>query len=106
MKSILLTRPLSDSLDTRNALKKNMGTKYGIRQVLHLKFYPLFCLDDHHKNNYGIWVLSKHNPESEGEIYNNIYNIIRRSKKLFAVSLFNYLVVPFNTGSSKKMDGI
>ncbi|MGL9732651.1 MAG: ribonuclease J [Wolbachia sp.] len=33
-------------------------------------------------------ILSKHNPESEGEIYNNIYNIIRRSKKLVAVSLF------------------
>ncbi|OWZ25357.1 ribonuclease J [Wolbachia endosymbiont of Wuchereria bancrofti] len=33
-------------------------------------------------------VLGKHNPESESEIYNNIYNIIRRSKKLVAVSLF------------------
>ncbi|WFW29903.1 MAG: ribonuclease J [Wolbachia endosymbiont of Menacanthus eurysternus] len=33
-------------------------------------------------------ILSKHNPESEGEIYNNIYNIIRKSKKLVAVSLF------------------
>ncbi|NUY39835.1 MBL fold metallo-hydrolase [Wolbachia endosymbiont of Litomosoides brasiliensis] len=33
-------------------------------------------------------VLSKHNPESEGEVYNNIYKIIRRSKKLVAVSLF------------------
>ncbi len=33
-------------------------------------------------------ILSKHHPESEGEIYNNIYNIIKRSKKLVAVSLF------------------
>ncbi|WCR54111.1 MAG: Ribonuclease J 1 [Wolbachia endosymbiont of Ctenocephalides orientis wCori] len=33
-------------------------------------------------------ILSKHGPESEGEIYNNIYNIIKRSKKLVAVSLF------------------
>ncbi|QOD37932.1 ribonuclease J [Candidatus Wolbachia massiliensis] len=33
-------------------------------------------------------ILSKHDPESEGEIYNNIYNIIKRSKKLVAVSLF------------------
>ncbi|MDD9331449.1 MAG: ribonuclease J [Wolbachia sp.] len=33
-------------------------------------------------------ILSKHNPESEGDIYNNIYNIIKRSKKLVAVSLF------------------
>ncbi|MCA4774435.1 ribonuclease J, partial [Wolbachia endosymbiont of Mansonella perstans] len=33
-------------------------------------------------------ILSRHNPESEGEIYSNIYNIIRRSKKLVAVSLF------------------
>jgi ribonuclease J len=33
-------------------------------------------------------VLSKHHPESEGGVYNNIYNIINRSKKLVAVSLF------------------
>nr|WP_246210291.1 hypothetical protein [Wolbachia endosymbiont of Atemnus politus] len=32
--------------------------------------------------------MSKHNPESEGEVYNNIYSIIRQSKKLVAVSLF------------------
>ncbi|MGL9725659.1 MAG: ribonuclease J [Wolbachia sp.] len=33
-------------------------------------------------------ILSKHNPESESEIYNNLYSIIKRSKKLVAVSLF------------------
>ncbi|MCV3769263.1 MAG: ribonuclease J [Wolbachia pipientis] len=33
-------------------------------------------------------ILSQHNPESEGEIYNNIYNIVKQSKKLVAVSLF------------------
>ncbi len=33
-------------------------------------------------------ILSKHDPESESEIYDNIYNIIKRSKKLIAVSLF------------------
>lgn len=33
-------------------------------------------------------ILSRHNPESEGDIYNNLYNIIKRSKKLVAVSLF------------------
>ncbi|BET33753.1 ribonuclease J [Wolbachia pipientis] len=33
-------------------------------------------------------ILSKHDPESESEIYDNIYNIIKRSKKLVAVSLF------------------
>ena len=33
-------------------------------------------------------VLSKHGPESEGEIYNNIYNTVKRSKGLVAVSLF------------------
>lgn len=33
-------------------------------------------------------ILSKHGPESESEIYQNIYNIIKRSKKLVAVSLF------------------
>lgn len=32
--------------------------------------------------------LSKHHPESESEIYDNIYNIIKRSKKLVAVALF------------------
>ncbi|QKX00873.1 MBL fold metallo-hydrolase [Wolbachia endosymbiont of Dipetalonema caudispina] len=33
-------------------------------------------------------ILSQHNPESEGEIYNNIYNIVKQSEKLVAVSLF------------------
>lgn len=33
-------------------------------------------------------ILSKHGPESEGGVYDSIYNIIRRSKKLVAVSLF------------------
>ncbi|CCF78026.1 metallo-beta-lactamase superfamily hydrolase [Wolbachia endosymbiont of Onchocerca ochengi] len=33
-------------------------------------------------------ILSRHDPKSEGEIYNNIYNIIRRSKRLVVVSLF------------------
>ncbi|QKX01561.1 RNase J family beta-CASP ribonuclease [Wolbachia endosymbiont of Cruorifilaria tuberocauda] len=33
-------------------------------------------------------ILSKCNPKSEGEIYDNIYRIIRQSKKLVAVSLF------------------
>ncbi|MDN5247844.1 MAG: ribonuclease J [Wolbachia endosymbiont of Tyrophagus putrescentiae] len=33
-------------------------------------------------------VLAKHGPESEGDIYNNLYNIMKRSKKLVAVSLF------------------
>ncbi|WP_253299909.1 ribonuclease J [Wolbachia endosymbiont of Chironomus riparius] len=33
-------------------------------------------------------VLSKHRSGSEAEVYNNIYNIIKRSKRLVAVSLF------------------
>lgn len=33
-------------------------------------------------------ILSKHSPESEGEVYDDLYNTIKRSKKLVAVSLF------------------
>ena len=33
-------------------------------------------------------ILSNHGPESEGAIYNNIYNTIKGSKRLVAVSLF------------------
>ncbi len=51
-------------------------------------------------------VLSKYNPESEGEIYNNIYNIIRRSKKLVAVSLFASNVARIKTiGQAAKVLG-
>ncbi|NSM57006.1 ribonuclease J [Wolbachia endosymbiont of Atemnus politus] len=51
-------------------------------------------------------ILSKHNPESEGEIYNNIYNIIRQSKKLVAVSLFASNVARIETISqaAKELD--
>ncbi|QIT36053.1 metallo-beta-lactamase superfamily protein [Wolbachia endosymbiont of Brugia pahangi] len=51
-------------------------------------------------------VLGKHNPESESEIYNNIYNIIKRSKKLVAVSLFASNVARIETiGQAAKVLG-
>ncbi|MDG7056005.1 MAG: ribonuclease J [Wolbachia endosymbiont of Meromenopon meropis] len=51
-------------------------------------------------------ILSKHNPESEGEIYNSIYNIIMQAKKLVAISLFASNVARIETISqaAKKLD--